>query len=390
MRVNQPGVFIQPQNLSSNIMHQLKEGQKIVAKIISVTDNEVLLQVGGDQIRAKVEGNLPTAGSVFVFGIQKTDGQRIELKTLANLSEGRMMEGLFPEEHLLANALKEQRLPVNKEKLDAFNRLLSEIQLKLQLNPNPKVAALMLFRGLPPSLGGYIIAWLHQDKKLRENLWNKLNEMGLVDRRAVFEPKGDAEELMQALWRLWKDSQRASETNGFAKAAGLLQDNRHAADDIQLEAEAMLEETAREPKDKWKIIADLLSHPATWSEKGSSGDAARAVNYGAFPFLVQLAGDKIRECVVHWEEEQQVDKSMTEQLIRVVVPTENLGEIVFTVIFCPRRSPRIRFQVESEEIQQLLSDQTETLRKIIGGQVRVEIETVKVKKDVSEGVDLWI
>lgn len=390
MRINGPGVLIQQQNLSPEILHQLKDGQKIVAKIISVTNTDVLLQAGGDQIRAKAEGDLPAVGSVFIFGVRMAEQQRIELKPLANLSEGRMMDGFFPEDHVLANVLKEQGLPVTKDNLDTLSRLLSDLHLKSQITPDLKVAAFMVARGLPPSVGAYLIAWLHLDKKLKENLWNKLDEMGLVNKSAVFQLEQDPEELMKALLRFWKESQSSPETNGFAKAAGLLRNNGRMITDLQPEAEAMIEEFDQEAKERWKNIADLLSHPATWSEKNPSGDNASPIGYGAFPFLVRMAGDKIRECVIHWEEKRETVKSMPEQTVRVVVPTENLGEIELTVTLFARRPPYIRFQVESDEIRQLLTEQMAALRRMTGPLVRIEIETVMAEAGLPEGVDVWM
>jgi len=390
VRIEQPGVYIQLQNLPSQLQHQWKDGQRIVAKIIRATAAEVLLNMGGETVRAKVDGKPPEAGSVFVFRVRVADGQRIELKPLANLSEGRALEGFFPKDHVLAHVLKEQGLSADKENLVALNRLLSELQLKLPLTPELKVAAFMLARGLPPSLGGYLLAWLHQDKRLRENLWNQLNAMGLLDKSAALNPEGDPDTLTGALWRLWKNSADVRERNGFAKAAMVFRENGQAAAHVQPETEVTREASGDERKGRWKTLADLLSHPATWSEKRAAGDEASAVHYGAFPFLVRMAGDKIRECVVHWEEKQRNAGTVREQTVHVLIPTEHLGEIALAATLSPYRPPHIRFQVETEEIRQFFVEQMADLRKVIGTQAKIEVETVTTSAALPEAVDVWM
>lgn len=222
MKINSPisaSVIVKPSEINQESVGLFKDGQTILAKVVRSTTEEVVLDVSGHTIQAKLEGTAPTAGSVALFGVRFLENGRIELQIQANVQESRALSAKFFGNQLLANVLREQGLAVTSQNLRLLNQILSDCQMKYDLMPEPKLAAFLMANDLPVTAGTLLFSWLQQDGRVRDHLWNLLARSGLLDSGSMARLGDSPEMLRQFFQQLRLESSEAdSEASGLLHA----------------------------------------------------------------------------------------------------------------------------------------------------------------------------
>jgi hypothetical protein len=165
----------------------LKEGQIIVGKIISLSTDEAWLEIAGRPLQAKVEGNPPaTPDSVATFRVGKDEQGRILLKFLANVSDtnntsGTLPKGINPDGSINAAIFKTIRASLQKEgvapspaNIETIFRNMRDFQLKYQQPISPQILSFILARKWPITPGTILTSLVFQDQEVRDVLWNAL------------------------------------------------------------------------------------------------------------------------------------------------------------------------------------------------------------------------
>lgn len=390
MKVTESCVVIRPAPSGLDTLTQLKEGQRIMAKIASVSREKVLLEIAGNTIEARNEGTSVTPGSVFLFTVKLAENGRIELKILANLSE----TGQNPDQssqdanQILMGALKEEGLPSTPTNLQTLNRILSEIQLKLNILPLPKTAAFLMARNMPVTLENCIIAWVQTDRQLRDYWWNQLERAGWLDPQQIMQFSKDADHIFKWLSKNARQSvreqsqagQQISETESFREKVILDQ----ASDDAdQPKAGKPARDSAR-----WNKITELLTRRPS-EGPGQENIRTNQDSSRNGLFLVRDTQSRIHELVIEPDRKRDNrEYGIPGQTLRLLIPTENLGEIE-VLLSQNTQSPRIHFKVESDGVKEFLWREIGRLQEIIGSKIQIGIETLPHRTE-NGGMDLWM
>lgn len=210
-------VLIQPGEINRDSAILFKDGQTILAKVVHSSPEEVVLDVGGHTVQAKVEGTAPATGAVVLFGVRFVENGRIELQIQANAEEGLAANPDLFGSQLLVAALRERGFAVTSENLRLLNQILSDCQMKYNLSPEPKLAAFLMAHDLPVTSGTFLLSWLQQDGRVRDHLWNLLERSGLLDSQFMAKLGDSPETLLKFL-----DQLRAGNGGEFTETDGLL------------------------------------------------------------------------------------------------------------------------------------------------------------------------
>jgi hypothetical protein len=176
----------------------LKDGQKIIGRIIGFEQGEVLLQLAGKTIAAKLEGEPAPQGSLVLFGVSILQAERIELKVIGNLSQpdesGENTQAPASADDpriksLISAALKEFGLTDSPQNIEKIFSSLKAFESKYQQLLDPKVFSFLMEKNLPVTPGTVLFSWLYQDKELRNVLWNLLNRSPWVRDNPALLPK---------------------------------------------------------------------------------------------------------------------------------------------------------------------------------------------------------
>jgi hypothetical protein len=181
----------------------LKEGQKVIGRVISLSTDEALLEIAGRPIQAKIEGNPPPAGSTQTFLVNTDEQGRVILKVLQNPSEtsSENLKGNSvslkadpdPEaaniRKSIVSALTKDGLPPTNENVDKVARYLQDFQAKYQQPLNPKVFTFIMAQKWPVTPATVLASWVHQDPEARDVLWDKLQDSLPEQETAGFQAK---------------------------------------------------------------------------------------------------------------------------------------------------------------------------------------------------------
>lgn len=164
----------------------LKEGQVIMGKIISLAMDEAVLEIAGRALQAKVEGNPPAVpGNVATFQVGKDEMGRVLLKFIANVAD---TGGVIPREtnpdkgpdpagmKNIQAALRREGVVPSPENIEKIWRSLQDFQVKYQQPLNPQVLAFIVARKWPVTPGTILTSMVFQDKEVRDFLWNQLRK----------------------------------------------------------------------------------------------------------------------------------------------------------------------------------------------------------------------
>lgn len=184
----------------------LREGQTLIGKIISHSLDQALLEIAGRPLEAKVEGDLPPAGSTQMFQVKFDDQGRVILKVLTGNPESASgntnASFSFPSKAALQNtivaALTREGLVPTKENVETVYHSLQEFQAKYQLPVKPQIIAFVLAQKWPVTPQTILVSWVYQDRGLRDELWNTL--------KGFLEQEPGAEVLAKLIQNLQPDA----------------------------------------------------------------------------------------------------------------------------------------------------------------------------------------
>lgn len=441
MRIEEAGVLIQPNKVNLLAVGSLKNGSMVLGKIVNIQDQEALLEISGDLIRAKVEGTMLPTGSVFLFKVKAGSDSRIELKIMAELTEASgKQQAALPLQQLLGQALEVQGMPATSANLKALNTLLSDLHVKFQSPPDLTAAAFLLAHDLPVTPGGYLIAWLQSGSKLRETLWNLLDQAGMINHQGLPALDQPQSELYQALLKLLFP---ATEGSGKFLTNTLPQDtvlSKTHNSDLDLDEDATkdtslfktttsdlplaknltsdspLSRTAppdsplaktlprdsslindktelgqlRLPQEELQKLGELLVNRSSWSPLPKQNEGT-STYYNVCAFLISDPGGQLRECVVHWEKTfTGVELEQSEEIIRVTIPTQNLGKVAMELRL-GTQGARLNLLVGSKKVCRYLQEQESGFKAMFGAKLKLQVALEPVmEENIPGGVDLWI
>lgn len=179
MKINGPNYFTTGNVVSVDELN-LRDGQKIMARVISASTDEALLEMAGRSLRAKIEGAPEVQpGAVLKFMVKHDPEGRIILKVLANEQDinhpGKFENVVDPNlQKAISYALTKEGLPVNQTNIDHFLQLLQSFQSKYQQSLPPQVLTFISAQNWQVNPETIMTSWLFQDGELRDLLWNLL------------------------------------------------------------------------------------------------------------------------------------------------------------------------------------------------------------------------
>lgn len=124
----------------------------------------------------------------------------------------------------------------------------------------------------------------------------------------------------------------------------------------------------------------------------NSNQESNTFNLNIVPFVMVDARKQVHESLIEWQEKKQLiaGREVTEQKIRMVIPTENLGEIGLLLI-TQGSNAKIQFEVRSEPIRQWLSARCQELKRTINSrEVNVGVVVRQTPNRAGSEVDLTL
>lgn len=124
----------------------------------------------------------------------------------------------------------------------------------------------------------------------------------------------------------------------------------------------------------------------------NSNQESNTFHLNIVPFVMVDARNQVHESLIEWQEKKQLiaGREVTEQKIRMVIPTENLGEIGLLLITQGSKA-KIQFEVRSEPIRRWLSDRCQELKKTINSrEVNVGVVVRQALNRAGSEVDLTL
>ncbi|MGE5581118.1 MAG: hypothetical protein ACM3X9_01120 [Bacillota bacterium] len=172
----------------------LKEGQKVVGRIIGLSTDEALLEIAGRPLQAKIEGNPPPAGTTQTFLVATDEQGRVVLKVTPNSAEataGSARDGnAAPEQSLLSKTivsfLVKDNLPPTPENVAKVLRYMQEFEAKYRQSLNPKVFTFLMAQKWPVTPATILASWIYQDRETRDQLWTMLQNSLPEKEAAIF------------------------------------------------------------------------------------------------------------------------------------------------------------------------------------------------------------
>jgi hypothetical protein len=446
--------FISAGNVVSVDELNLRDGQKIIGRVISASTDEALLEMAGRCLRAKVEDAPEVqSGAVLKFLVKRDPEGRVLLKALANDQEannsgktGNMVDPNL--QKAIAMALTEEGLPVTQGKIDNFAQMLQSFQAKYQQALPPKVLAFINAQNWQVNPETIITAWLFQDDELRDLLWNLLDRTntGQSDSslltRMILNMSAKPEELQSKLQTLAKQLDALVRYLNDRKsnsmiAAGQKQTVNHGllrhlitADDSdltpflrQLTAGLKTNESLRQfnPNEKSELsktpIFNELKQLASKLNESVNSNALRekievlldrnlalnkamlqensiSGNFNLIPLLINDPQNMLHEVLIKWREEPSEQKEGTvEQVLGMNIPTDNMGVIRLMLRTGPAGT-QINFKVDNNSVRKYLLRNLDELKKNVNNKdLIIKVGLTPKEKDFGpafQGVDLWI
>lgn len=182
MKITGSNLFSTGNTLPVEVLN-LRDGQRIIGKVISASTDEALLEMAGHSFHAKIEGNPEIeSGAVLKFLVNHDSQGRVLLKIInedQSVNNSDKLDNLSQQTNThkaIITALTREGLPVNKENIDNFIRLLQGFENKYQQTLPPQVLAFVIAQKWPVNPETILTSWLFQDNELRDLLWNMLRQ----------------------------------------------------------------------------------------------------------------------------------------------------------------------------------------------------------------------
>lgn len=429
----------------------LKEGQIVMGKIVSLAMDEAVLEIAGRTLQAKVEGNPPAAtGQVTTFQVSKDELGRVLLKFIANvndtggmISQEKALNAAAPDAASLKNiqaALRKEGAAPTPENIAKIWRSLQDFQVKYQQPLNPQVLAFIVAKKWPISPGTILASMVFQDKEVRDCLWNQLQKSlpekefeafiskyalvpqsgpeVLAGKMAAFREVKSLQDLLGQLFKLntgadTPTSRSAAETirpearqGGLISKEDLIMTTRGRVNEspdmldksnVIVEAKTLGMAGKLGRAEQQKIVAVLEQH-ITLSKSVPANEPASSPNY-SIPFLINDPKNGLREFLVKWRQESNHTQNVSSgQLIFISIPTANMGDINLSLRVTDT-STGVNLKVSTHEIRQYLLNHIAELKETIGNPgngnhpnaaIVVGLKESEAAAGTDMGFDLWI
>jgi hypothetical protein len=452
LRIDVTGSY--PSNNQLQVLNELnlREGQKVIGKIISLSTDEALLEIAGRPLQAKVEGNPPPPGSVQMFQVKVDEQGRTILKVVSGnqetnengLNNNVNLPSKATLQNMITSALVKEGLPPTQENVDQVFRVLQEFQAKYQQLLKPQIVAFVLAQKWPVTPGTLLTAWVFQDRGLRDSLWNTLKDSLPEGEEAEALAKlfqdinpdlpGIEEKLknllglkLRDIFEKLADPNRPAkpETQGMpGKEAGEVKQPAPEKNQIVKPEEQRADENTKLPGELRKALTQVKpeTQPSVAAERKTAvtperlGIAAREKietvleqnlvvsrsifkenspngNSNLIPLLVRDSQDMLHECQIKWKEEKNSRNDGTiDQIIYLTIPTENMGDIKMAVR-SGKANTQISFKVISEEVKRYLQQHAIELKESVkSNNVNIAVSlgnSHELSPDIA-GVDIWM
>lgn len=444
--------FLSNRNLSPVEELNLRDGQKIIGKVISTSTDEALLEIAGHNCRAKIEGEPHLqSGAVFKFLVKHDSQGRVLLKIFNEAEEtnisnkgGASVKRADGDnlQKVVQTALIKEGLPVSQEHVNSIVRLLQGFQSKYQQSLPPQVLTFLTAHGLPINSETIMTAWVFKDPELRNLLWNMLRQFGSSDfsragvsilSRLIIGMSSNSKELQTKLQTLAKhldtimrhsnENQNAPsisqelnnplrqpamknrQVDGLSRQfnqVGNGQMKDKTAPNFIEHKNPLLNElkgliskltTTFERKELREKVEVLLDRNMALNKAILQEDNINS-NYNLVPFLINDSNNILHEILIKWREEKDQGKAgKNEQFIQLNIPTENLGEI-HLALRSGWKGTQITFKVDNDNVRKyLLKNLIELKENFSRKDVKIGVELVSEDNLVESsitGVDLWI
>ena len=443
MKINRFNLFQTGNTLPVEALN-LKDGQKIIGKVISASTDEALLEMAGHSFHAKIEGNPEIeSGAVLKFLVNHDPQGRVLLKIITDDQPVNNPDKLDNSgkqaiaQKAIITALTEEGLPASRENIGNFIRLLQGFENKYQQTLPPQVLAFIIAQKWPVNPETIMTSWLYQDNELRDLLWNLLRHSDSKQSGAnllaglILEMSSKAEELpveletllkkIETIMRYFNKNESGSPASATKPTSETqLQQSSNRDRNPELSNKVAHDQTPRQaastsgfkppfineikqlasklistfgPKDLQEKIEVMLDRNLALNKTVLQEDSING-NYSLIPFLVNDSQNCLHEVLIKWREESGNGKQgKCDQILRINIPTENLGEIQL-YLTTGREGSQITFKVENDLIRKYLLRNLIELKENVKRKdiiINVALEPKKNHSDSSvSGVDLWI
>jgi hypothetical protein len=369
----------------------LKDGQNIVGRIISIITNEVVLQLAGKTITAQLEGRPLLPGTLVLFGVALAESGKVELKVLTNLTQQATETPSFSGDAGLKNLIGAVCHKLGWEGTSVqIEQIYHDLQLfaaKYGQTLPPEVFVWLRTQNWPITPGTILLAWLYQDQELRNLVWTRLRwNMQLKQQSDLLPQVWDLDNL-QSMSETILPGELTAVLAGGEPADGQPCNAMMKSDRIALTDSLLRAGSKTESKSGWEQLQPLL-------EKSLNLDQAivSPANHATtvLPFLIHTKDASIKELRIKWSTKPKSGAdSEREELLRMVIPTENLGDIHLSVLLSPTKT-RINFKVGSMAVQEYLNRNLADLKSLMNNQTYIVVGVTTVHDTAEMKVDLWM
>lgn len=411
MNIQQLGVIIGKNQIDSSLNLNLHDGQKIVGRILSVTSapsqiaSQVLLELAGHTLPARVEGFSVNAGSLFLFNVSLAKQGKIELKIISEFNGENNVESQFENLELnICQQLLERGVKPSPENVVKISRYLMDFQTKYQQILEPKIIAFLMAQKLPVKPDTILFSWLSQDGELRNYLWNLLQKAKMMDRELILKPTLTTDSILKMLEQITTQNVLSQKQNH----PQLSENSLNHPDLISTNSENEQSEgqaafcTVNNDSNKGELtestrdgglekLQTVLKQSIQLSRMTDHHPQDQFMTTGLYPFLIKDSHGECHEGYIAWEERKNSHQNKEkEQLIRIKLYTDNLGDIIVKLSIKPDNA-HIRLEVESKEVQAYLLKNGQALEAIMELKTTMTVGLIEQSEQTITGkVDLWM
>jgi hypothetical protein len=369
----------------------LKDGQNIVGRIISVGVDEVLLQLVGKTISAQLEGKPLLPGATVLFGVTLAESGKVALKVLTNLTQPVTSEAVETPtlneaglKTVIATACRQLGPEGAPVQVGDIYRDMELFAAKYGKTPPPEVFVWLRGQHWPVTPGTMLAAWLYRDQELRNLIWTRLRWIAqLRQQPELLPPVWDRDQIQLSpetaqSGELMATSAQVVDGQSYNSA---MNSDRQALTDPLLHFEGTAED-----KSVWEQLQPLLAKSLNLDQT-SANPTQPAVTI--VPLLIQTAAALVTELRLKWsaKPKQSADPEC-EELIRMVIPTENMGDILLTVLLSSKKT-QINLKVASPAVQEYLTQNLAELHSLMDEPIYIAVGVTPANAGEAK-VDLWM
>jgi hypothetical protein len=369
----------------------LKDGQNIVGRIISVGVDEVLLQLVGKTISAQLEGKPLLPGTVALFGVTLAESGKVELKVLTNLTQPVTNEAVETPtlseagiKTAIATACRQSGQEGAPVQVGDIYRDMGLFAVKYGPTPPPEVFVWLRGQHWPITPGTILVAWLYRDQGLRNLIWTRLRWIAqLRQQPELLPPVLDRDQIQLPPETAQSGELMATSTevvDGQSYNSAMSSDRQALTDPL------LYSGATAEDKSVWEQLQPLLVKSLNL-EQTTANPTQPAVT--VVPLLIQTAAALVTELHLKWSAKPKRGADPEcEELIRMVIPTEKMGDILLTVLLRTKKT-QINFKVASPAIQEYLTQNLAELQSLMDEHTYIAVGVTPVNAGEAK-VDLWM